>query len=80
MGRKSESKEIHKEAKQRVKNAVLLLEEKAKLNKQVIFVSHGYINRNIKNLLVKRGWKVKHNHGKENLGAFVLDASNVKKL
>ncbi len=64
--------ESHKDAKQRVQNAVHYIEELAKTNNQVVLVTHGYINRNIKNELKKRGWKVKQNEGKKNLGATIL--------
>lgn len=72
LGRKGKDAETYSEAKQRVIKNVLFLEEKAGTDKQVILVAHGFINRNIKNQLLNRGWKLKQDQGLKNLGAFVL--------
>ncbi len=73
MGRKRNNAESYKEAKQRVQKCVLFLEQKSETENQVVLVSHGFLNRNIKNQLVKRGWKLRKDHGLKNLGAFVLE-------
>ena len=72
LGRKGKNTESYHDAKQRVKKCVLFLEEKAGENKQVILVSHGFLNRSIKNQLVKKGWKVTYDQGLKNLGATIL--------
>lgn len=73
VGFKREHTETHKEARRRVKHAVNFIEEKSRHNEQVILVTHGFLNHKIKNKLKRRGWRIKHDQGKENLGATVLE-------
>lgn len=72
MGLEKPGTESFDEAKDRVKDMCSFIEKKAEQNKQVILVTHGFINRNITKELEKRGWKISQNKGKENLGATVL--------
>ncbi|WP_320110484.1 phosphoglycerate mutase family protein [Draconibacterium orientale] len=72
MGIEKPETESFKEARKRVDDVCSFIEKKAKQNKQVIMVTHGFINRNIANEMEKRGWQVVQNNGKKNLGATVL--------
>ncbi len=72
MGLEKPGTESFQEAKDRVKDVCLFIEQKAEKDKQVILVTHGFINRNISKELEKRGWQIIQNNGTENLGATVL--------
>lgn len=72
LGAKKQDTESYREAKKRVIIAASFIEEKAASQKQVILVTHGFLNRNIAKELKKRNWKIIKNEGKENLGATVL--------
>lgn len=72
LGLEDPGTESFQEAQSRVKDVCTFIEEKSIQNKQVILVTHGFINRNIAKELKKRGWQVARNNGKENLGATVL--------
>lgn len=72
MGHKYQTVESYSEAKERVKRATNFIEEKAKTQKQVILVTHGFINRNIAKSLKRRGWEIATNNGSKNLGATIL--------
>lgn len=72
MGLEKPGSESFQEAKDRVDDVCNFIEYKAEQNKQVILVTHGFINRNISKELKKRGWQIRQNNGKENLGATVL--------
>lgn len=73
LGMEKHGTESYKEAKERVKMVANFIEEKAEKDKQVILVTHGFINRNIANELEDRGWNITQNNGRENLGATVLE-------
>ncbi|WP_297098140.1 phosphoglycerate mutase family protein [uncultured Draconibacterium sp.] len=72
MGLEKPGTESFQEARERVDDVCSFIERKAEQNKQVILVTHGFINRNISKELEKRGWQVIQNNGKKNLGATVL--------
>ena len=72
MGWEKRGTESYAEAKDRVKFVCDVLEKKADEQKQVILVTHGFINRNIAKELEKRDWEITQNEGKKNLGATVL--------
>ncbi|WP_163325705.1 phosphoglycerate mutase family protein [Draconibacterium mangrovi] len=72
MGLEKPGTESFQEARERVDDVCSFIERKAEQNKQVIMVTHGFINRNIAKELEKRGWQVVQNNGKKNLGATVL--------
>jgi len=72
MGLEKPETESFQEARGRVNMVCSFIERKAEQNKQVILVTHGFINRNISKELEKRGWQVIQNNGKKNLGATVL--------
>lgn len=76
LGMKKEDTESYREAKNRVKTIADLIEKKAITNRQIILVTHGFINRNIAKEMKKRGWEIEQNNGKENLGATVLQKIN----
>ncbi len=73
LGAKKQGTESFSDAKERVKFAANFIENKIANQKQVILVTHGFINRNIAKELEKRGWKITQNNGNENLGATVLN-------
>lgn len=72
MGLEKPGTESFQEARERVDAVCSFIEQKAEQNEQAIFVTHGFINRNIARELQKRGWRVIQNNGKENLGATIL--------
>lgn len=72
LGMKRLETESYREAKKRVQQATNFIEEKVSSQKQVILVTHGFLNRNIAKELKKRGWTITRDNGKENLGATVL--------
>jgi len=72
LGGRNNGKETHREAKERVKQIADFIEDKTNKNEQVIFVTHGFLNRNIARELKRRDWQITKNEGKENLGATVL--------
>jgi broad specificity phosphatase PhoE len=72
LGIEKQGTESYKEAKERVEKVVDFIETKAHKNKQVVLVTHGFINRNIAKELENRDWNMLQNKGSENLGATVL--------
>lgn len=72
MGLEEPGTESFQEARDRVNDVCTFIERKAQQNKQVILVTHGFINRNIAKELEKRGWMVMQDNGKKNLGATIL--------
>lgn len=72
LGMDKQGTESYKEAKQRVKDVANFIEDKAQNNKQIIMVTHGFINRNIAKELENRNWIIIQNEGTENLGATIL--------
>ncbi len=72
MGLEKEGTESYKEARQRVRLIADMIEEKTATQQQLIFVTHGFVNRNIAKELKRRGWTITQNQGKKNLGATVL--------
>ena len=72
MGWEKRGTESYSEAKERVELVCDMIEQKAVSQRQVIFVTHGFINRNIAKELKKRNWQITQNEGKENLGATIL--------
>lgn len=72
VGLKREGTESYADAKKRVSRVADFIEEKATEQKQVIMVTHGFINRNLAKELKKRGWIITLNNGTENLGATIL--------
>lgn len=72
MGLEKPGTESYREAKERTRNIADFIEKKAKSEKQVIFVTHGFLNRNLAKELKKRGWIITTNNGKKNLGATIL--------
>lgn len=72
LGWEKRGTESFSEAKDRVKIVADFIERKAAKQKQVILVTHGFVNRNIAKELKKRDWQIIQNEGKENLGATVL--------
>ncbi len=72
LGRKHHGTESYDEAKKRVKLVCDFIEQKANNQKQVILVTHGFLNRNIAKELEKRKWTITQNEGKKNLGATIL--------
>lgn len=72
LGLKRQGTESHREARKRVKLVSNFIERQATEQKQVIMVSHGFLNRNIARELKKRGWTITQNNGKKNLGATIL--------
>jgi len=72
LGLEKQGTESYGEAKERVKIVADFIEEKVAKQKQVIFVTHGFLNRNLAKELEKRDWVITQNEGRENLGATVL--------
>lgn len=72
MGLEKPGTESYKEAKERTKSIADFIERKAESEQQVIFVTHGFLNRNLAKELKKRGWTITTNNGKKNLGATIL--------
>jgi len=72
LGLEKQGTESYGEAKERVKMVADFIEQKAAKQKQVIFVTHGFLNRNLAKELEKRDWVIIQNEGRENLGATVL--------
>lgn len=72
LGLERRGTESYGEAKERVKIIANFIEEKAETQKQVILVTHGFLNRNLTKELKKRDWTITQNNGTKNLGATVL--------
>jgi len=72
MGVKKQGTESYKEAQKRVRRVCNIIEQKVQQDKQIILVTHGFINRKIAKELKKRGWRITQNKGQKNLGATVL--------
>ena len=61
-----------KEGRQRASEVADFIEEKAKHEKQIVVVFHGFLNYMLTRELKKRGWKIKRKEGNQNLGANIL--------
>ena len=72
IGIKRPGAESFKDGKKRAKQAVDFIEYKSNQNRQVILVTHGFLNRTIRKEMKKRGWKIIKNEGHKNLGATIL--------
>ncbi|MDX1283477.1 MAG: phosphoglycerate mutase family protein [Draconibacterium sp.] len=72
LGLKGHDTETSKEGRKRTKIVADFIEERSKYNQQIILVTHGFLNRNVTNELKRRGWKIKRNEGRKNLGANIL--------
>ena len=71
-GLKKDGVESYRMAKERTQKAVDFIVQKSTHNRQVVLVTHGFLNRNIAKELERRGWTRTLNNGKANLGATVL--------
>ena len=72
LGVKRENTETVRDARKRTDRAVDFIEQKMNYNDQLIMVTHGFLNRNIKYELKRRGWKIIQNKGHKNLGSTIL--------
>lgn len=72
LGWEQRGTESYSEAKERVKLVCDFIEQKTNKQKQVILVTHGFLNRNLTKELEKRDWAITQNDGIKNLGATVL--------
>jgi len=66
------SVEGFRSARKRAKNDVKFLELKAQQNGRTVLVAHGFLNRYLKKYLMKNGWKLSHDGGKDYLSVQVL--------
>ena len=69
LGIKRDNSENISDARKRTKIAVDFIENKSNYSDQIILVTHGFLNRNLKKELKKRGWELIRNDGHKNLGA-----------
>jgi broad specificity phosphatase PhoE len=72
LGNKREGVESWKEARERTQKVTDFIETESQNQQQVVFVTHGFLNRQVAKELEKRGWQRTVNNGKKNLGATVL--------
>lgn len=72
MGWEKQGTESYAEAKDRVNSVANFIEKRVRDEKQIIMVTHGFINRNIAKELQRRDWTIIQNEGKKNLGATIL--------
>jgi hypothetical protein len=72
LGANQKHNESHREAKRRVKQIADFIELRLQYNKQVILVTHGFLNRNVARELKKRNWQQVADNGGKNLGTTLL--------
>ncbi|QGY44037.1 hypothetical protein GM418_10320 [Maribellus comscasis] len=72
LGTNKEHNESYREAEMRVKQIADFIEQRLNYNRQVVMITHGFLNRNIAKELQKRNWEKLQNNGKKNLGATIL--------
>jgi broad specificity phosphatase PhoE len=72
IGLQSRNVEGFSHAKRRARRDVLFLEQKAQENGRAVLVAHGFLNRYLKKYLIKNGWQLSHDGGKDYLSVQVL--------
>ncbi len=72
LGLNNKNNASYKDAKARTREIADFIEERLKYNKQVILVTHGFLNRDLSRELKRRNWHITNNNGKKNLGATIL--------
>jgi len=72
IGLQSRNIEGYSKAKRRAKSDALFLEQKANQNGRAALVAHGFLNRYLKKYLMKNGWQLSYDGGKDYLSVQVL--------
>lgn len=72
LGLEDAGPETFRQARHRTREAAAFLDAKAKDEKKVLLIGHGFFNILLKRYLKQNGWKVIHNGGFKNLGVSVL--------
>lgn len=72
LGMNQKNNESHKEAKNRVVKIADFIEDRLNYNKQIVMITHGFLNRYVARELKRRGWMDIQDHGAKNLGGTVL--------
>ncbi len=72
LGLEDAGPETFRQARHRTREAAAFLDAKAKEEKKVLLIGHGFFNILLKRYLKQNGWKIIHNGGFKNLWVSVL--------
>lgn len=74
----SKKNESRSQARKRMKRAAGYLESLAKENKQVMLIAHGFLIREVRRELRKKGWIIEYKEGNGNLAVTKLVKTSIK--